>query len=80
MLSLTIGRFEGDKKEITVLLTDDGDQIIFAKKLLRRGTKDGEILSFSIGRDQEATKKVAEETRKVQEDLQKTDTGGDIKL
>ena len=45
---LTIDRFEGDKKQIAVLLTDGGDQINFPKTLLPKGAKAGDILSLSI--------------------------------
>jgi Protein of unknown function (DUF3006) len=79
-LRLTIDRFEGSKKEIAVLLTDDGDQINFPKKLLPKGVKAGDILSIQIERDPEATRQVAEQTRAVQDQLKKTDHGGDIKL
>ena len=79
-IRLTIDRFEGDKKQIAVLLTDDGDQINFPRKLLPKGVKAGDILSFSIEQDAEATGQVAEQTRAVQDELKKTDPGGDIKL
>ena len=52
---LSIDRFEGDKKQIAVLLTDDGTQINFPKKLLPDGAKAGDILCFEIERDLEAT-------------------------
>ena len=38
-LSLSIDRFEGDKKQIAVLLTDDGTQINFPKALLPKGVE-----------------------------------------
>jgi hypothetical protein len=78
-LHLTIDRFEGDRKQVAVLLTDDGDQINFPKKLLPKGAKPGDILSISIERDAEATRQVAEQTRAVQDELKKTDPGGDIR-
>jgi len=49
-LRLSIDRFEGRKKEIAVLLTDDGTQINFPKRLLPKGVKAGDILCFEIGR------------------------------
>jgi hypothetical protein len=79
-LHLTIDRFEGTRKQIAVLLTDDGTQINFPKKLLPKGVKAGDILSFSIEKDVEATRKVADQTRAVQAQLKKTDPGGEIKL
>jgi hypothetical protein len=77
---LTIDRFEGGRKQVAVLLTDDGTQVNFPKALLPRGVKAGDILSFTIERDAQATKRVARETRAVQEALKKTDPGGDISL
>ena len=47
-LRLSIDRFEGRKKEIAVLLTDDGTQINFPKRLLPKGVKAGAILCFEI--------------------------------
>ena len=79
-LRLTIDRFEGDDKSIAVLLTEDGTSVNFPKGLLPRGAKAGDILSFSITRDAAATKDVADKTRQVQDDLKKSDPGGDIKL
>jgi Protein of unknown function (DUF3006) len=77
---LAIDRFEGDKKQVAVLLTDDGTQINFPKALLPKGSRAGDILTLTIEKDVEATKNVARETRAVQDDLKKTDPGGDIKL
>jgi hypothetical protein len=79
-LHLTIDRFEGRSKSIAVLVTNDGDQINFPKKLLPKGVKPGDILSISIDRDAEETKQVAKQTRAVQDQLKKTDPGGDIRL
>ena len=79
-IRLTIDRFEGSKKQVVALLSDDGDQINFPKKLLPKGVKAGDVLTFTIEKDVEATKQVAEETHAVQEDLKKSDPGGDIKL
>jgi hypothetical protein len=79
-IRLAIDRFEGDKKQLAVLLTDDGVQIDFPKSLLPKGVKAGDILTLTIERDPDATRQVAKETRAVQDDLRKTDPGGDIKL
>jgi hypothetical protein len=79
-LHLTIDRFEGRNKSIAVLLSDDGDQINFPKKLLPKGVKAGDILCFSIDMDAEATRQVAKQTLAVQEELKQIDPGGDIKL
>jgi hypothetical protein len=79
-IQLSIDRFEGDKKQVAVLLTGDGTLIIFPRALLPKGVKAGDVLSFTIEKDNEATKKVAQDTRVVQADLKKTDPGGNIKL
>jgi hypothetical protein len=79
-IRLSIDRFEGDRKQIAVLLTDDGTPINFPKALLPRGARPGDILTLRIERDTEATKRVADATRRVQDDLKKRDPGGDIHL
>jgi hypothetical protein len=78
-IRLSIDRFEGERKQIAVLLTDDGTPINFPKALLPRGVKAGDVLTLRIERDTEATKRIADATRRVQEDLRKRDPGGDIK-
>jgi hypothetical protein len=77
---LCIDRFEGKQKSIAVLLTDDGISISFPRALLPNGAKAGDVLTLSIERDDEASRKLAEQTRAIQKDLKKTDPGGDIKL
>jgi hypothetical protein len=77
---LAIDRFEGDKKQIVVLLTDDGTPINFPKGLLPKGLKAGDILTLTIEHDVAGTQDVAKATRAVQDDLKKTDPGGDITL
>jgi hypothetical protein len=79
-IRLTIDRFEGDDKAIAVLLADDGATINFPRSLLPKGSKAGDILSFTIARDLAATREVAEKTKAIQDDLRKADPGGDIKL
>jgi hypothetical protein len=79
-LQLSIDRFEGSKKQVAVFLADDGTQINFPKALLPKGIKAGDILTLTIKRDVQATRKVAQETRPVQDELKKTDPGGDITL
>lgn len=77
---LSIDRFEGDEKEIAVLLTDDGTPLNIPRRLLPKGAAAGDVLRMSIDRDVDATRQVADKTRKVQDALRKTDPGGDIKL
>jgi hypothetical protein len=79
-IRLTIDRFEGARKQVAVLLTDEGTQINFPRRLLPRGVKAGDILSLAIEKDAGMTRQVARETHAVQDDLKKTDPGGDIKL
>lgn len=79
-IRLSIDRFEGDDKRIAVLLDEDGRPINIPRDLLPRGAKAGEVLSLTFERDLEATRALAEETRAVQDDLAKTDPGGDLKL
>lgn len=76
-LSLSIDRFEG---ALAVLLADDGTQVDFPRKLLPKGAKAGDVLSFTIDRDGAATKAVVDKTRKVQDELKQRDPGGDLKL
>ena len=77
---LSIDRFEGDHKQVAVLLTDDGTPINFPNALLPKGARAGDVLSLTIERDTAATQKVADQTRKVQDELKKTDPGGDIRI
>jgi hypothetical protein len=79
-IRLSIDRFEGQKKQIVVLLTDDGTSINFPKALLPKGARPGDVLTLQIERDTEATRPVADATKRVQDDLKKRDPGGDIQL
>ena len=77
---LSLDRFEGKNKCIAVLLTEGGDAINVPRTLLPAGVKAGDVLTLSLERDVEATRKLAEETRALQQELTKGDDGGDIKL
>jgi hypothetical protein len=77
---LSIDRFEGDRKEIAVLLLDDGTAINFPRRLLPRGAKPGDVLTLAIERDPDATRALADRAKKLQDDLKAADPGGDIKL
>jgi hypothetical protein len=79
-IRLSLDRFEGDRNQIAVLLTDDGTPINFPKVLLPKGVRPGEVLTFQIGRDTDATRRVANATRRVQDELKKRDPGGDTRL
>jgi hypothetical protein len=77
---MSLDRFEGKSKEIAVLVTDDGETVNMPKSFLPPAVKPGDVLTVSIGRDDEATRKLAAETRQVQDKLSARDPGGDIKL
>jgi hypothetical protein len=50
-IRLSIDRFEGDRKQVAVLLTDDGTPINFPKALLPKGARPGDVLTLRIERD-----------------------------
>jgi Protein of unknown function (DUF3006) len=79
-VQLSIDRIETGKSEIAVLLSDDGTTIDVPRRLLPDGARPGDVLVVTFRRDLEATRRVAEETRQVQDDLKATDPGGDIRL
>ena len=79
-LRLSIDRFEGDRKQTAILLTDDGTPISFPKRLLPKGVKAGDVLTLQIELDAQATRDVADETKRVQDQLKHTDPSGDIRL
>lgn len=78
--SLCVDRFEGPNRSIAVLLTDDGEPINVPGSLLPPDIKPGDVISITFERDAEATRKLADETRRVQRELSKGDPGGDIRL
>jgi hypothetical protein len=82
-VALAIDRIEAGKEkgeEIAVLLTDDGRAIGVPRALLPASAREGDVLSATFRRDREATRKTAEKTKEVQDDLKATDPGGDIRL
>ena len=80
LTQVSLDRFEGKNQSIAVLLTDDGVAINIPRSLLPKGARPGDVLNLTLERDDEATRKLAEQTRQVQKDLKATDPGGDIKL
>jgi hypothetical protein len=50
-LRLSIDRFEGGRKQVAVLLADDGIQINFPRNLLQKVVKAGDVLSLVIERE-----------------------------
>ncbi len=79
-MQLSIDRFEGVKKEIAVLMTEDGRSLTVPRDLLPKGAKAGEILAMTWERDPKATAELGKKARAVRDDLAQTDPGGDIKL
>ena len=78
--SLSLDRFEGKGKSIAVLLTDDGETLNIPRSLLPPSAKPGDVLTLTLEHDPEATRKLADETRQVQDKLSQGDPGGDIQL
>jgi hypothetical protein len=68
---LTVNRFEGDKKQVAVLLAEDCTPVNFLKALLPKGIKVGDNLTLTIELKVEVPKRVAEETRAVQDELKR---------
>ncbi len=79
-IQLSLDRFEGKNKELAVLLADSGESIVVPRSFLPAGALAGEVLTLSVERDAQSTRKLAEETKRVQDKLSKRDPGGDIKL
>lgn len=79
--TLSLDRFEGDKKSIAVLIADeDATPINLPRAMLPRGAKPGDMISVTLEVDHSATAKLAADTRSVQVDLKATDPGGDVTL
>jgi len=79
-VSLSVDRFEGKGKQIAVLVTDQGETVNLPRSLLPPQAKPGDVLTLSLEPDPAATRKLAEDTRRVQDKLSERDPGGDIKL
>jgi hypothetical protein len=76
----TIDRFEGSKKEIAVLLSEDERTVEIPRWLLPKDAKAGDVFNVKFEHDSAATTKVAAATKKIQADLAKGDDGGDLNL
>jgi Protein of unknown function (DUF3006) len=77
---LSIDRFEGPHKEIAVLVFDDGRSFNIPRALLPKDAKAGDVVRLTLERDPAATARIADETRKVRDELTRGDHGGDIQL
>jgi hypothetical protein len=79
-IRLSIDRFEGKHKEIAVLVSDDGATLNVPASFLPPAAQPGDVLTLTLERDLEATRALAAETKRLQDELSKRDPGGDIKL
>jgi hypothetical protein len=79
-VALSLDRFEGQGKQIAVLLLDDGQTLNLPRSLLPAGAKPGDVLALSLEVDAAKTRELADETRRVQDKLSQSDSGGDIRL
>ena len=77
---LSLDRFEGQSKEIAVLVNDEGQTVNLPRSLLPPASKPGDVLTLTLERDDDASRRVSAETRSVQDKLSNRDPGGDIKL
>jgi len=79
-VSLSLDRFEGKAKQIAVLVSEDGETVNIPRSLLPPAAKPGDVLTLALELDAAATRKLADETRRVQDKLSERDPGGDIQL
>ena len=79
-IHFSFDRLEGKGKGVAVLVAEDGASINVPRSLLPAGAKPGDVLALTLEVDPEATKKLAADTARLQEELGRTDPGGDIKL
>ena len=73
-LRLTIDRFEGG---LAVVVTDDDQTLTVLREMLPAQAREGDVLRVSLEVDPAATAALRAEARAVQEDLKRTDPGGD---
>jgi hypothetical protein len=77
---LSLDRFEGKGKSIAVLLTDSGEALNLPRSLLIPDAVPGDVLSLTLERDAAATRRLSEQTRRLQDKLSRRDPGGDLSL
>ena len=77
---VTIDRFEGDSKQIAVLIDDDGTPYLRRRTALPEGAKPGDVLKHDLTHDRQATKSVAAYTDQIQRSMRREDNGKDIKF
>ena len=79
-VQLSVDRFEGRDKSIAVLVSDEGASVDVPRAWLPDGVAPGDLLDVTFRRDEAATRKLADDTRKIQDELKATDPGGDLSL
>lgn len=79
-LQFSLDRFEGDAKDIAVLIDDDGETLNVPRAFLPKGAKAGDVLAVSFEIDAAATETLAKATKDIQARLSRRDPGGDIAL
>ena len=79
-LTLSIDRLEGVHKEIAVLVGADELTINVPVSILPSGVKPGDMVTVTFKRDVNAGKKLAAKTKRVQDELTGTDSGGDLRI
>lgn len=76
-VQLSLDRFEG---KLAVLATEDGASIDVPRAWLPDDARPGDVLTVAFARDDDATRKLAEETAAIQAEMKAADDGGDLKL
>jgi hypothetical protein len=76
-LRLSLDRIEGD---LAVLAAEDGASVDVPRAWLPADARPGDVLTVAFARDDDATRRLAAETRAIQAELKAADDGGDIKL
>jgi hypothetical protein len=74
---LTIDRFEEDR---AVVVTDDDQSLILPRAALPNDAREGDVLKLRFQVDKPATEGLRAQARALQDDLKKTDPGGDVSL
>jgi len=69
-IKITIDRFEGEK---AVLKTDDNESIIWPRKKLPEGVREGTVIAFNIGSDKEDAAKREQQAKDILNEILNTD-------
>lgn len=77
---LALDRFEGDGKRLAVLVTERGVEVTVPRELLPDRASPGDLLRWSLEVDAGATRAVRGEAKRLIEELERGDPGGDVVL